>query len=259
MSSPTMEKSIPGSINHMRSKVLEISQISNLVFRRNKNQHRRSHWWRHFNSFRRQLQAIDAELETWAISSATSTSHGAGNIPKIADFPDKLQQRVHAWCDIYVVKWYSAFSQVLAEKRFVSIGLVLLALLAKACAALGVSERLMELGEEDDGRTVGDLSEIDMTFADEYAIGKTTSTGMGEDNDLGVLIERDQSLETDSDAAASMSEVAHEEIKQHSTLDTKTRSSKPRKPRESRIPRDSKKKKRKPTGNAIDDLFDALS
>ena len=39
-----------------------LSDILHLFHHRNKNQHRRSIWWRHFSNFRRQLDALVGEI-----------------------------------------------------------------------------------------------------------------------------------------------------------------------------------------------------
>jgi ribonuclease MRP protein subunit RMP1 len=191
---------------------------------RNKNQHRRSHWWKHLNIFRRQLRAITTEI----------LSENEGTSTPLVKLNSKGQQRLEAWITIYVVKWHGAFAQILTERRFVGIGLVLLATLANASAILGVTGGLRSRGQQDLVEAMKKMENSQAELLEEIVV---ESRG---DEDVGEVIERDEVLPD-----APVSEVLDDPSLLKLDVATEMNSMK-------------EKKRKKKKANAIDDLFDAL-
>jgi hypothetical protein len=232
-----------------RNEIQNLSQLSNLLYHRNKNQHRRSHWWRHFNVFRRQLRSISTEL-----GKQTPSARG-GNTIQDSELSERLQQRLRTWTEVYVVKWYGAFSQVLAEKRFVPLGLVLLAILGKACALLGVLEDLVSDGDDGVGRSLEAHADSNLNYPNASEILATSNEDMF--GDLGVVVARDDAyLETVQQPRAE--DGFRPKSKPKSSPMTKEMEVKSPHAGDSESTLLVKRKKTKRKGNAIDDLFDSL-
>lgn len=122
------------------------SHILNSLYIRNKNQHRHSIWWKHFSIFRKQVNGLLNEIST---TSGDSYSDQV-NLSLAA------QQRVNVWITKYVAAWNAAFSQLIMERRFANLGLLLLAVLARVCAITGIPSTMAAQGRkelliEDDG------------------------------------------------------------------------------------------------------------
>lgn len=71
------------------AKLHDIHSLLNKIFLRNKNQHRRSHWWKSLQAFRKQISLLLQELE-------------GGSKKK----EDDLQARLRHWDDGCVHTWY---------------------------------------------------------------------------------------------------------------------------------------------------------
>ena len=129
----------------------ELQQLANLLHllhHRNKNQHRRGIWWRHFSTFRKRLRQLLADSRSLH---QVPTTHLERHHKAARDDGVKrsISQRLALWRDVLVPKWHHAFSQVVADGRFAVLGLVLLAGLAQACAILGVTVEMEALAREE--------------------------------------------------------------------------------------------------------------
>jgi ribonuclease MRP protein subunit RMP1 len=149
----------------------DLSHLTYLLYRRNKNQHRRSHWWRHFNIFRRQLSKLCLELE-----SVKQPEDSNKDSP--LELNAKAEARVDVWVHLYIVKWYASFSQILAEKRFAALGMTVFALFARVCGLTGATAKLSEEGEV----------EISAKLA--HAEAARSIPASQDDDDIGEAIER---------------------------------------------------------------------
>jgi ribonuclease MRP protein subunit RMP1 len=75
---------------HDKAMLLDIHELLNKIFIRNRNQHRRSHWWKSLHAFRKQLGLLLAELEA----------------AKKAEREAKLQARLRYWDEKFIHQWY---------------------------------------------------------------------------------------------------------------------------------------------------------
>lgn len=123
-----------------------LSNLLHLFYHRNKNQHRRSIWWRHFSTFRRQLNALHGDIATL---NETPKSHLERTRKKSADKERQIRlfQRLHFWQHILVPKWQNSYSQIVADGQFAVLGLVLIAVLAQTCQVTGITRAFDELGQ----------------------------------------------------------------------------------------------------------------
>src|ERR1700761_9333196 len=164
-------------------------RVTNAIYIRNKNQHRRSHWWTSFNMFRKQLRLLTShELDTNALSNTALTDPSA-----IAVHPSPIlrpvgQRRVDSWIPELIQLWHKAFSQLLTERRFASMGVVLLAVLARTCWVVGATQALKNSGGvelADEMKTEGEPLRTDgnVIVAAEGVMGGFEVTG--EEADVG--------------------------------------------------------------------------
>jgi ribonuclease MRP protein subunit RMP1 len=176
------------------TELANLSKILHLLHHRSKNQHRRSIWYRHFNTMRRHLRFLEAEVfpelpAAWPPSRKRKRKQ---------ECEIRAEQRLHIWADVLVSKWFAAFSQVVANKRFATLGLVLCAALGRLCKITGV----LEMIEEDAG---GDVKRLLIDFADgegesalrtfDKQVNEMDDAGR-ESDDIGVVIERDDTAES---------------------------------------------------------------
>ncbi|KAH7074646.1 hypothetical protein BKA63DRAFT_317848 [Paraphoma chrysanthemicola] len=148
----------------------DIYALLDKLFIRNKNQHRRSHWWKSLAAFRKQLGLLLSELE---LSSAKEKE-------------DKLQARLRYWDQGDIHQWYCQFSQLVAVGPFAVLGLVMMASVARVCRVCGITAVYEEIGSAE---MKGVLSAVDeLALADEF--GGVLDEGEGWDE--GVVVEREE-------------------------------------------------------------------
>jgi ribonuclease MRP protein subunit RMP1 len=75
---------------HDKAMLHDIHELLNRIFIRNRNQHRRSHWWKSLHAFRKQLGLLLGELEA----------------TKKAEREAKLEARLRYWDDNFIHQWY---------------------------------------------------------------------------------------------------------------------------------------------------------
>lgn len=163
------------------------------------------------------------------------------------------------WRTVVVRKWFGGFSQLVGDNQFAVLGLVLLGCLGRVCEVTGVTEQMVEDGEDIgvELRGFAEVKEVDELL------------GGIEGDDVGVPIERDGNDDLgeairreDRDALVededSISVRAEESIP---ILQAKVKPKK-RKPQESpgieTPPKKAKTKKAKKKRDTIDDLFSGL-
>ena len=214
----------------------DLSNLTYLVYRRNNNQHRRSHWWKHFNIFRRQLRALLANgvIKEDTLNAATAP------ISSRVKLNGKGEQRATVWLHGYVARWYMSFTQVLAEQSFVALGVTLLAILGRVCMLVGVVDRLQDQAEEAPalaGRLA--MHATEPLELPEEATKTSIYPDGGPGDDTGILVEREEFIQVQKVEATESEVTVDVPI---TTLSSKSSQKKPT------------KKKR----SAIDDIFDLL-
>ncbi|TKA77507.1 hypothetical protein B0A49_00797 [Cryomyces minteri] len=158
-----------------------IEKLLHVMFHRNHNQHRRSLWWKHFAGFRRGLSHLLRDQES--VEMLKATKKGKKLKEDLEKVDQKMRERIGLWKDVYVEKWWIAFSHLTTSTQFSAIGLVLLASLSRVCHVTGIITSYEVMAEEQ----VHDV--LCQFAAEEWA-------GMGElgtpiwREDLGEAVER---------------------------------------------------------------------
>ena len=215
-----------------------LSNILHLVHHRNKNQHRRSIWWRHFSTFRRQLNSLVREVQSLH---EVPTTHLQRTRKKTHDreTTSNIIHRIEFWRDVLVPKWHNSFSQVVADGRFAVLGLVLIAVLAQTCHTASINSGIDENEVVEAENALQSLMDVE----GQVDRGVESSTHVA--NDLGEVVDRDGMGEEEKKVVESL----HTTTVEAKANDQRSQSDKanPTPPR-----------KRGKTGNAIDDIFSGL-
>lgn len=215
-----------------------LSNLLHLFQHRNKNQHRRSIWWRHFSTFRRQLNSLVHEVQSLH---EVPTTHLQRTRKKTQDrdTTSNVVHRLEFWRDVLVPKWHSSFSQIVADGRFAVLGLVLIAVLAQTCHIAVIDSGLEESEVVEADKALQNLMEV------EAHVAQDVKSSMHDADDLGEVVDR-----------AGMGD---EEKKDVEPMRTTTGEAKVKAQRsKSGIAKTTPPRKRRKKGNAIDDLFSGL-
>ncbi|KAF2798380.1 hypothetical protein K505DRAFT_394690 [Melanomma pulvis-pyrius CBS 109.77] len=147
--------------------LVDIHELFTRLFVRNRNQHRRSNWFKSLTQFRKELGHLVEDM----------------NSGKKAFIAEKIEQRLRYWDERCIHQ--CSFTQLIAVGPFAVIGLVLMASTARVCRVTGVTDLYEEIGSED-MKTV--LKSVDEgTVAELYG-----GLRAGDQEDEGELIERDE-------------------------------------------------------------------
>lgn len=240
-----------------RETLRHLSDLLHLFHHRNKNQHRRSIWWRHFSTFRKQINGL---LQEVALLSEIPITHTAKTKKKIRDRETqaKMSERVAFWQDVMVPKWHRTFSQLTADGRFAVLGLVLISMLSQVSRIVGITAGYEERAQEEDVRVLE-------RFADEQWGQQVLNA-----EDAGEIVLRDPQADHGSagsdstqdhalqgakvpvpllSTTAAVAEGGNDPSARGISIGPKTITGSAKKP--------PKKKRKK--GNAIDDLFGSLA
>ena len=102
--------SVPTPTIPLRLSAVSVDELKGLgemlqrIFVRNKNQHRRSHWWKALKGFKRELGLVLGELT--ALQAATSTSTGTGTGTSKPDLTRRLEARLRVLGEEKMHVWY---------------------------------------------------------------------------------------------------------------------------------------------------------
>ncbi|KAF2714830.1 hypothetical protein K504DRAFT_368388 [Pleomassaria siparia CBS 279.74] len=148
--------------------LVDIHELLTRLFVRNRNQHRRSTWFKSLTQFRRELGLLIDDM----------------NATKKASIGERTEARLRFWDAQYIHQWYLSFTQLIAVGPFAVIGLVLMASTARVCRITGITDLYEEIGSEDMKTVLAsfDAGEVAKEFGDLRA---------GEE-DEGEVIERDE-------------------------------------------------------------------
>lgn len=134
---------------HEKAMLQDIYELLNKLFARNRNQHRRSHWWKSLHAFRKQIGVLLQEMEG-----------------KRSERESKLVARLRYWDEKCIHQWYYQFSQLVAVGPFAMLGLVMMASVARVCRISGITAVYEEIAS---GDIQGVLSASDeLSLADEF-------------------------------------------------------------------------------------------
>ncbi|KAF2012687.1 hypothetical protein BU24DRAFT_257188 [Aaosphaeria arxii CBS 175.79] len=143
-----------------------IYELLHLLFVRNRNQHRRNHWFKSLQQFRKQLGLLIAEM---------------GSDRKVEE---KLNARLQFLDDRCIHQWYLHFTQVVAVGPFAVLGLVLMACTARVCRIAGITALYEEIASED-------LKTV-LRLMDAGEVETISGLLSADDEDEGEVIARDE-------------------------------------------------------------------
>lgn len=206
-------------------------KLLRLLHHRNKNQHRSTRWWRHFNTLKRSLTKLIALLQVKKLK------------PQHRD--KIIETSMYIKC-VVIKQCFRSFNEVIALAQFVSLGLALIGMLGKINSEIGFIEGLdmaIIKRKEKGAYRINSLKNKNESMVD---IAEELGEEIGED--IGsVEIKRD--------------EIIKEALKKRNIstlLDANNERKKKKKSIEapisdSKVTKDKKKKKKKKS--AIDDIF----
>ncbi|KAK3117555.1 RNase MRP subunit [Teratosphaeriaceae sp. CCFEE 6253] len=225
--------------------------ILHLFHHRNKNQHRRSVWWRHFSLFRKHLSKLVDHLSSLK---EVPTTHLARTRKMAHDnqITIRTDQTLVLWRDVFVPKWQHAFSQIAADGRFAVLGLVLLAALAETCRILHVTAAFESLGQAEVDKVLEQFAEEGWEGRDDFIRPSTQASR----EDTGEVVVREATsggqgaLNRMDDGVGGAQRVVERAASTVESEGTKRSTS----AKEG----SARKKRRSRKGDAIDDLFSGL-
>ena len=147
-----------------------LQSLLHLIHHRNKNQHRRSPWYKNFSLFRRHLSALLTDYTT-LLATPTTNLERARLRTQTPTLQLQISKHLDFWRDVLVGRWQQAFSQVVADGRFSVIGLVMLGCLAGVCRVVGVVEGLEVLGQEEVERVLEEFGREAWGSGDGWSAG----------------------------------------------------------------------------------------
>ncbi|KAK4621460.1 hypothetical protein CLAFUW4_07141 [Fulvia fulva] len=219
-----------------QAELRHLADLLHLFHHRNKNQHRRSVWWRHFSIFRKQLSALvndSNRIDAVALTNLARAKKKAQD----AQIAITTSKRILFWRDTMVAKWQHAFSQLIADGRFSVLGLVLLAALSQVCQIVGITADLEEMGQ-------AKVEKVLEEFGRDAWGAETRQQQNVAAEDLGEVIQREE-VPNQVDVGELKSRPEERTMNATSARVRKATATSNNKP--------SKKKRKK--GNAIDDIF----
>lgn len=154
-----LPKSLFKTSSEARQQLVTHLRILHLLHHRSKNQHGRSHWYRHFNKLRRETKALCRDLQLDLGSGFETTSNPAkskstkhaktvATPPSMIDKSAERQaaDRLEHWVASGLIsKCYVAFTSLAATPSFSPLALTLIAVLARICSLTGVTAHLQSL------------------------------------------------------------------------------------------------------------------
>ncbi|USP75757.1 hypothetical protein yc1106_03031 [Curvularia clavata] len=150
----------------------DIHSLLDKIFIRNRNQHRRSTWWKALHGFRKQIALLLGEFE------ATSLRE--------QERRQKVEARLRYWdARGEVHSWYYQFSQLVAVGPFSMLGLVLMASVARVCRITGITAVYEQIASAD-VKGVLDAND-ELTLAGQFG----SVLGGDEECDEGIVVARE--------------------------------------------------------------------
>ncbi|KAF7865744.1 hypothetical protein EAF04_005909 [Stromatinia cepivora] len=240
--------------NPHHTTLLSLHHILHLTHHRNKNQHRLSKWYKSFNILRRQITRLLALVPEYVIESSRGKAKVKvkGKAKERGEREERELQGLLGFMRKDVVGGcYLAFSQLVADNQYATLGLMLMGCLARLYKIL---ESLRVITAEEIAEKTGTVKEE--TKVNEPEIGE----------DLGEKIVRDAPTSgvVEDNHAEEKEEVEDSEIKKSKVKKRKQegealeRKTSKLSSLDSTTAKPPKKKRKKKRGDVFDDLFDSL-
>ncbi|KAF3483592.1 uncharacterized protein GIQ15_02916 [Arthroderma uncinatum] len=248
---PTQPVELPSSSSPFAASndVRAIHRTLHLLYHHNKNQHRCTKWWKWLSMLKRWTLNLECEIEK--IEKFEDVLGDDGNKD---GHPFAAVWKIMSYLrDELVPRCYRAFSTVVADIQFSSLGVVLVATLAEVFKVVQIN--------------TDELSKLSRVLGGEkqpFTIISKSNTIIASE-DFGEVIRRSEAISrTDAKAESTVSRIGEDEKKKKkSAIEKSTK----RKPEDDTMPasldkpeclKKEKKKKKKRKVNAIDDIFAGL-
>lgn len=187
------------STNQQRIDLLTHLRLLHLLHHRNRNQHRRSLWFRYFEGFRREITAfcrnlgieVERKTRSKAIGGAGLKTKANDTTPALSPLAiNQATLRLQHWLTSSLIpRWYTAFTTLASTPSFAPLSLTLLALFArilKLTGALDVWKEYTILQQErEEAEYAQEVEAVLEKFGGEW------EGGVVEDGDVGERVERD--------------------------------------------------------------------
>jgi len=224
-----------------RTELLQILSILSLAYHRNKNQHRRSRWWKELSLLRRNLRRLldtdssSAGGKNAAPGHAVGRRRGAGKRSE-EEVEKEMGERLRYLKERLIPRCWIAFSGVVGDNQYAALGLMLV-------GTLGRLGRVV--GWEGEGEGEGEVVDVKVDVSQVQEMGRQEGEDMhaGEE-DLGVPLLREEIMQTEE------AQIKEDE-KKHMRSESEAVSAETEK-----LP--AKKKRKKKHRDAIDELFSSL-
>jgi len=120
-----------------------ITVLLDLIWRRNKNQHRGQAWWKWLGLLRKAIRVlVKLEGEEKKVAARRGRSVTAVEVRDTFEMEAELRERKDMWTEwtreVVVPKAYLAFSSVVGDKQFAALGVALMGLLGDVGAVAGL-------------------------------------------------------------------------------------------------------------------------
>jgi ribonuclease MRP protein subunit RMP1 len=259
-------KKMASAGEQQRTELIQIGNVLALAWHRNKNQHRRSRWWKELGILRRNLRRLVDDGQARPLGPVGGIGNkgkkfkgglkvmkgkvgiGVGMFGKDKEEDERKEKerekRVAFLKEQILPRCLVAFSAVVADNQYAVLGLMLLGTLGRLGKVLGgVDLPVEDVGEKEHGG---------IEIAVEGEGGEWTGAGqeddMGAGEDLGVPLQRGDVLQSEG-------EEGHKSEKKRSRVEGEEEDATVETP----TPAAKKKKKKKKHGDAIDDIFAGLT
>ncbi|KAF7897986.1 uncharacterized protein EAF01_008952 [Botrytis porri] len=235
--------------NPHHASLLSLTQLLHLTHHRNKNQHRLSKWYISFGIFRRQVSRLLSIIPEHVMESSRGKVKGKARERKERE-ERELQRLVRFIQEEVVPGCYLAFSQLVANNQYATLGLMLMGCLARLYKVLGA---LRVLNAEEIAEQAGVVNETPQLNAAEMEedmgekIVRDVPVPEVEDNQK---VERKEEDDTGVEKAKPKKRKQEGKVVELKTSKLASSDSMPAKP--------PKKKRKKKGGDAIEDLFAGL-
>ncbi|KAF7926364.1 uncharacterized protein EAE98_006659 [Botrytis deweyae] len=235
--------------NPHHASLLSLTHLLHLTHHRNKNQHRLSKWYISFGILRRQVSRLLSMIPEHVMESSRGKVKGKARERKERE-ERELQSLVRFIQEDVVPGCYLAFSQLVANNQYATLGLMLMGCLARFYKVLGA---LRVLTAEEIAEQAGIVKETPQL--NEAEIGEDMGEKIVRDVPVSEMedsqrVERKEENDTDIQKAKPKKRKQDGEVVEAKTSKLASSDSTPAKP--------PKKKRKKKGGDAIEDLFAGL-
>ncbi|TGO09235.1 hypothetical protein BTUL_0174g00180 [Botrytis tulipae] len=235
--------------NPHHASLLSLTHLLHLTHHRNKNQHRLSKWYISFGILRRQVSRLLSIIPEHVMESSRGKVKGKARERKERE-ERELQSLVKFVQEDVVPGCYLAFSQLVANNQYATLGLMLMGCLARLYKVLGALRVFTAEEIADQAGVVKETPQLNEAEIEEDMGEKIVRDVPVSEMEDSQKVERKEEDDTDIQKAKPKKRKQDGEVVEPKT--SKLASS------DSTLAKPPKKKRKKKGGDAIEDLFAGL-